>query len=242
MIERPAVPIGVQGLRRLLPILSVVAATSALLSTSAAGSVWAGGSRDAPTLSLPPDSTVMTTHPLGAVVTYSAAGADWKSRRVPVTCTPASGSLFSIGVTTVTCSATDKRGVTASGSFVVTVIAESAPAVLETPPPRENEPGSGAGVTAPVRIAWRPDPAATYYNFQLFRVPDEAPQPEKVLSTWPEEARFTLRRRWTYDGRPYRLAPGTYRWYVWPGYGSRSERRFGPLLQQGRFTVAANAR
>jgi len=41
---------------------------------------------------------------------------------VPVTCTPASGSIFPIGVATVTCSATDIAGNTATCSFTVTVV------------------------------------------------------------------------------------------------------------------------
>jgi hypothetical protein len=40
---------------------------------------------------------------------------------VPVTRTPASGSSFPVGTTTVTCSATDSHGNTATGSFAVTV-------------------------------------------------------------------------------------------------------------------------
>ena len=38
-----------------------------------------------------------------------------------MTCTPASGSTFPIGATTVTCTATDARGNTGSASFTVTV-------------------------------------------------------------------------------------------------------------------------
>jgi hypothetical protein len=41
---------------------------------------------------------------------------------VTVTCSPASGSTFPIGTTTVTCSATDARNNTSSTSFTVTVI------------------------------------------------------------------------------------------------------------------------
>jgi hypothetical protein len=38
-----------------------------------------------------------------------------------VTCTPASGSTFPLGATTVTCSATDTAGNTGSSTFTVTV-------------------------------------------------------------------------------------------------------------------------
>jgi len=43
------------------------------------------------------------------------------TRAGPVTCSPASGSLFAIGTTTVTCSATNIFGQTGSASFTVTV-------------------------------------------------------------------------------------------------------------------------
>lgn len=231
-------------MRRLPLILSVLFLTGILLAAPTPGSLSVRGPGDPPVLTLPPDSTVMTTHPLGSVVTYSATASDWKGRRVPVSCTPASGSLFPPGETRVGCSASDRRGRTGTGSFVVTVVAEPALSAPGTPSPAagEGEPTSGAGVTAPVRMAWQPDPAATYYNLQLFRVSGgSAAQPEKLLSVWPAEARFILERRWTYDGRSQRLTAGSYRWYVWPGYGLRSERRFGPLLQQGSFVVVARA-
>jgi HYR domain len=43
------------------------------------------------------------------------------ARAVPVTCTPRSGSLFARGRTTVTCTAIDANGNTATATFVVTV-------------------------------------------------------------------------------------------------------------------------
>jgi hypothetical protein len=46
---------------------------------------------------------------------------------VPATCTPASGSTFPIGVTTVTCTAADAAGNTATKSFTVTIADDPAP-------------------------------------------------------------------------------------------------------------------
>ncbi|MGC8952805.1 HYR domain-containing protein, partial [Chloroflexus sp.] len=54
---------------------------------------------------------------------------DAVSGAVAVTCTPASGSTFPLGTTTVTCTATDAAGNTASGSFTITVTSASAPPV-----------------------------------------------------------------------------------------------------------------
>src|SRR5262249_7976872 len=45
---------------------------------------------------------------------------------VPVTCTPASGSPFPNGQTTVTCKATDAHGNAATSSFTVTVLSAGA--------------------------------------------------------------------------------------------------------------------
>jgi hypothetical protein len=76
-----------------------------------------------PTLTLPSDMTVQATSSSGAIVKYTASASDLVDGSVPVACTPASGSTFPIGTTTVTCSATDKAGNSASGLFRVTVSA-----------------------------------------------------------------------------------------------------------------------
>lgn len=70
---------------------------------------------------------------------------------VEVVCDPPSGSRFAAGVTTVTCSATDSAGTTASSIFTVTVevpdIVSLTPGrVLETRPGQETVDGVSAGV------------------------------------------------------------------------------------------------
>ena len=77
-----------------------------------------------PKLSIPLDMTVQASG-TGAVVTFSASASDLVDGSIPITCTPASGSTFPLGTTTVTCSATDKTGNEASGSFKVTVTPSS---------------------------------------------------------------------------------------------------------------------
>lgn len=74
-----------------------------------------------PTLTVPAPITVPATSPAGAVVTYTASAADSAGNPLTVSCSPPSGSTFPIGTTSVTCSATDSSGGTASGSFDVTV-------------------------------------------------------------------------------------------------------------------------
>jgi hypothetical protein len=62
------------------------------------------------------------TSPQGAAVTYNTVSAtDTVDGSDPVTCTPASGSTFGFGTTTVTCKATDSAGNVAIKTFTVTV-------------------------------------------------------------------------------------------------------------------------
>ncbi len=76
-----------------------------------------------PTISgVPGDITAEATGPSGASVTYTNPTAtDLVDGSVAVNCSPASGSTFPLGTTTVTCSATDAAGNTGSASFTVTV-------------------------------------------------------------------------------------------------------------------------
>ena len=57
----------------------------------------------------------------GAVATFNPTATDDVDGTVPVICTSASGSIFPIGTTTVTCTATDNAGNIASGNFTVSV-------------------------------------------------------------------------------------------------------------------------
>lgn len=91
-------------------------------------------------------------------------------------------------------------------------------------------PGPGAKINAPPNFVWTPVRRASYYNFQLIRG-------RKVLSAWPARPGFRLRRTWTFEGRRYRLRPGVYRWYVWPGYGRISASNYGRLLGSSTFVV-----
>jgi uncharacterized repeat protein (TIGR01451 family) len=66
-----------------------------------------------------------------AVVNYTATATD-NAGPVTPNCSPQSGTAFPIGTTTVTCTATDGSGNTASGSFVVTVV-DTEPPTLAVP-------------------------------------------------------------------------------------------------------------
>ena len=93
-------------------------------------------------------------------------------------------------------------------------------------------PAPSESVKSPPLLTWTPVRRATYYNVQLRRG-------GLVLSVWPTRTRFQLRRSWVFRGRRYRLRPGVYRWYVWPGLGPLSAGRYGRLLGGSTFVVAA---
>ena len=76
---------------------------------------------NAPVLNLPASLNLPCTGPSGTVVTFQATATDDCSRSVPVTCAPPSGSLFPMGTTTVSCSATDAASNVVRGSFVIKV-------------------------------------------------------------------------------------------------------------------------
>ena len=124
--------------------------------------------------------------------------------------------------------------------YTITAIDEAGNAsrrhVSVTPGPRLLAPASRVSVAAPPKLAWTPVRGASYYNIQLFR------GHRKVLSAWPSSAGLQLRTRWRFGGHAQRLRPGSYRWYVWPGFGSRAERRYGALVGTRRFTMTDTAR
>jgi len=83
-----------------------------------------------PVLDLPADITAEATSASGAEVTYTATASDLVDSDVAVQCTPASGSMFALGTTTVSCEATDDSGNSATGSFTVTVVDSTPPQIL----------------------------------------------------------------------------------------------------------------
>jgi uncharacterized repeat protein (TIGR03803 family) len=78
-----------------------------------------------PVLEIPADLVVNATTAQGAAVTYTVSAGDDSGGPVDISCAPASGSLFSNGVTTVNCTAADPSGNTSTGSFNVTVLRQN---------------------------------------------------------------------------------------------------------------------
>ena len=85
---------------------------------------------------VPSNLTVGATGPGGATVSYTAPTATDDADPSPtVVCTPASGTVFALGTTTVTCSAKDASGNTSSATFTVTVKDTTPPAFTGVPGP-----------------------------------------------------------------------------------------------------------
>ena len=104
-----------------------------------------------PVITVPAAQTVTAQGPLGAVVTYTATAVDDLDGPVPAVCTPASGTLFPNGPTTVTCTAADSFGNTSSASFVVTVVAPSTAGLVAG----ASTQGAGAAATQVILTAAR---------------------------------------------------------------------------------------
>jgi hypothetical protein len=92
-------------------------------------------------------------------------------------------------------------------------------------------PLNNARLKGPPTARWAVIPNATYYNVQLYR------GDRKILSLWPKAAKLPLKRSWTFQGVRYRLAPGVYQLFVWPGFGSFAQQRYGRIVGKGRFVV-----
>jgi HYR domain len=131
--------------------------------------------RRPPAIKLPGSLTEEATFKDGAQVGFAASATDLVDGAVPVTCTPASGSIFPIGTTPVSCSASDAAGSAAIRDFTVRV--------RDTKPPDLTLPGDllvratserGAEVTyrasASDVVDGAIDPTCAPASGELFRV------------------------------------------------------------------------
>lgn len=104
-----------------------------------------------PVVSAPDPLAVDATGPEGARVGYTATASDPDDQAGPVSCDPASGSIFPIGTTTVTCSSTDTNGNTGTAQFTVHV--RGAAEQLDALAAYVDGPGPGTSLAAHVRAA-----------------------------------------------------------------------------------------
>jgi hypothetical protein len=95
--------------------------TASSAGGSASASVTVKRDSTPPTLDTPAAIALDAVMPAGVIVIFAAAADDALDPAPTVLCTPASGTVFAIGSTTVVCSAVDEAGNTTSASFVVHV-------------------------------------------------------------------------------------------------------------------------
>ncbi|MFE7105801.1 VWA domain-containing protein [Streptomyces sp. NPDC057575] len=131
---------------------------------------------DAPVVTVD-DLTVRAKDKNGARVTYDATAQDATDGTLPVTCTPDSGSLFPVGRTTVTCSATDSAGNTGTDTAEIEV--------LEAPVPPSADVAMKVDVSPDRTYTGRPARAR-------FVVTNAGPDPATgvvIGSAWPETSK-----------------------------------------------------
>ncbi|MFG2134625.1 HYR domain-containing protein [Streptomyces sp. NPDC048751] len=118
------------------------------------------------------DRTAEAAGPDGAVVEYPASAQDTVDGKLPVTCEPPSGSVFPIGETTVTCTATDSHENTGKDTAVITVVDTTAPVVtvddltVEATGPDgavvEHDATAVDTVDGPTKVTCTPPPGSTF--------------------------------------------------------------------------------
>jgi hypothetical protein len=87
----------------------------------------------APVITCPADTVVECSGPDGRAVEFTVSVFDSCDSSPALECVPASGSVFLVGSTTVTCTATDFDGNSSECSFVVTVVADTTAPVITCP-------------------------------------------------------------------------------------------------------------
>lgn len=118
-----------------LAVLGVAAGVPAAEAKGPPKTVARGKDTTPPTITCPSGITVNAMWSFGAVVTFTVTATDDKDPSPTLTVSPLSGSLFPVGTTTVTATATDWRGNTSSRTFGVTVLPFTQPVLPPVLPP-----------------------------------------------------------------------------------------------------------
>lgn len=125
---------------------------------------------------VPDSQTLEATGPAGAVAMWSEPTAsDLVDGSVAVSCSSGSGDTFALGTTTVTCSASDAAGNSASTTFEITVEDTSPPSLADVPGNQTLEATGPAGAVAtwsdptvsdivngPVSVSCSPESGSTF--------------------------------------------------------------------------------
>jgi len=141
----------------------------------------------APVLDLPDDVVAEATGPNGAFVSFEVSASDDADSAPVVTCAPGSGSLFPIGTTPVTCTATDESGNSAARAFTVTVGDTTPPSAVIVSPTTDAVFTSSA-VTASVQATDAVGVAAVTINGTTASLASGTPQ----TGTWVASVGVTV--------------------------------------------------
>jgi hypothetical protein len=170
---------------------------------------------EAPVLSGLNDIVAEATGPNGSIVTFAPTARDNVDGNVAVICTPASGSTFRLGNTSVACSARDASGNVGTGSFGVTVrdtTPPSAPTLTVTPsvlhPPNHK--------LVPVVVTARASDAVSTAACAIVSItsnepdtrPGEDDRPNDIVKTGALTANLRAERIGEGNGRIYTITVG----------------------------------
>ncbi|MFD6078115.1 HYR domain-containing protein [Streptomyces hydrogenans] len=128
----------------------------------------------------------------GTTITYTATAEDAKDGPLTPSCTPASGSRFPVGSTTVTCTATDAAGNTGTDTAVFRVLPPLTPPPGTDPPPP-------VPPSADVAVSVSLSPARAYTGRPVtarYTLTNAGPDTARVTlaTTWPSAPGRTLTR------------------------------------------------
>jgi hypothetical protein len=80
-------------------------------------------------------------------------------------------------------------------------------------------------------LRWNAVTDATYYDVVLWR------DGKRLLDLWPVSPTVDFPTAQVNHGSQARLSPGRYLWFVYPGLGAKSSRRYGSLAASGVLVV-----
>jgi hypothetical protein len=131
-------------------------------ATDASGNTSSGsfdvvvGDTNGPSLGLPGTITTEATGPTGAGVSYSVSASDAVDPSPTVSCSPASGSTFGLGTTSVHCTGSDASGNHSTGTFNIVVRDTTDPVLYNVPGDKSVTTANAEGAA----VFW-PSPTAT---------------------------------------------------------------------------------
>jgi hypothetical protein len=158
------------------------------------------------------DIVVEANGPGGSVVSFAPTATDDVDGNVAVVCAPASGSLFPLGTTTVTCGAHDAANNASSGSFTVTVrdtTPPAAPVLTATPGVLDQPNHRMVGVVVGARSADLVSSPICSITAIVSNEPDnglgDGDTPQDMVQTGPLTASLRAERSGRGAGRVYTL-------------------------------------